>query len=235
MSCVKLLAGFGRGRRLAANRVRAVLNALACRIECAGSVAGAASQIHLACNCPRVRHRTQVPELVGARSSRLNLSYLTVAQVPFTLAEARMISGSLMPTERDVVRLVHEGLGNKEIAARLFVSPRTVQTHLTHVYTKLGLTSRVQLVREAAPPHLGALSVEHDVVVGSHVFPQPAAGGGTSYRSRLRPTTTRNRRENRRTPLGALDAKSPSQRSPEGQNSGNRRGWSPQVGPTMWN
>ena len=57
---------------------------------------------------------------------------------------------SLTPTERDVVRLVGEGLGNKDIATRLFVSPRTVQTHLTHVYTKLGLTSRVQLVQEAA-------------------------------------------------------------------------------------
>jgi predicted ATPase/class 3 adenylate cyclase/DNA-binding CsgD family transcriptional regulator len=57
---------------------------------------------------------------------------------------------SLTPAERDVVRLVSEGLGNKEIALRLFVSPRTVQTHLTHVYTKLGLSSRVQLVQEAA-------------------------------------------------------------------------------------
>jgi DNA-binding CsgD family transcriptional regulator len=57
---------------------------------------------------------------------------------------------SLTPTERDVIRLVSEGLGNNDIAARLFVSPRTVQTHLTHVYTKLGLTSRVQLVQEAA-------------------------------------------------------------------------------------
>jgi predicted ATPase/class 3 adenylate cyclase/DNA-binding CsgD family transcriptional regulator len=57
---------------------------------------------------------------------------------------------SLTPTERDVVRLVSEGLGNKDIAGRLFVSPRTVQTHLTHVYTKLGLSSRVQLVQEAA-------------------------------------------------------------------------------------
>ena len=57
---------------------------------------------------------------------------------------------SLTPTERDVVRLVSEGLANKDIATRLFVSPRTVQTHLTHVYTKLGLTSRVQLVQEAA-------------------------------------------------------------------------------------
>jgi DNA-binding CsgD family transcriptional regulator len=57
---------------------------------------------------------------------------------------------SLTPTERDVVRLVSEGLANNAIATRLFVSPRTVQTHLTHVYTKLGLTSRVQLAQEAA-------------------------------------------------------------------------------------
>ena len=58
--------------------------------------------------------------------------------------------GSLTPAESDVVRLVSEGLGSKDIATRLFISPRTVQTHLTHIYTKLGLTSRVQLVREAA-------------------------------------------------------------------------------------
>jgi predicted ATPase/class 3 adenylate cyclase/DNA-binding CsgD family transcriptional regulator len=57
---------------------------------------------------------------------------------------------SLTPTELDVIRLVSEGLTNNDIAARLFVSPRTVQTHLTHVYTKLSLTSRVQLVNEAA-------------------------------------------------------------------------------------
>ncbi|WP_133053716.1 helix-turn-helix domain-containing protein, partial [Mycolicibacillus trivialis] len=57
---------------------------------------------------------------------------------------------ALTPAECEVVRLVGEGLSNKEVAARLFVSPRTVQTHLTHVYAKLGATSRVQLAQEAA-------------------------------------------------------------------------------------
>lgn len=57
---------------------------------------------------------------------------------------------SLTPTERDVVRLVREGLANNDIASRLFISPRTVQSHLTHVYNKLGVGSRVQLVQEAA-------------------------------------------------------------------------------------
>ena len=57
---------------------------------------------------------------------------------------------SLTPAELDVVRLVSEGLTNNEIATRLFISPRTVQAHLTHVYTKLALTSRVKLVQEAA-------------------------------------------------------------------------------------
>ncbi|WP_419866438.1 helix-turn-helix transcriptional regulator [Mycobacterium kyorinense] len=57
---------------------------------------------------------------------------------------------SLTPAEYEVVRLVCEGLANKDIATRLFISPRTVQAHLTHVYTKLGLTSRMQLAQEAA-------------------------------------------------------------------------------------
>ena len=58
--------------------------------------------------------------------------------------------GSLTPTELDVVRLVGEGLPNKDIATRLFVSPRTIQSHLRHVYNKLNMSSRVQLAQEAA-------------------------------------------------------------------------------------
>ena len=57
---------------------------------------------------------------------------------------------ALTPAERDVVRHAADGLGNKDIAERMFISPRTVQTHLTHVYAKLGLVSRIQLLQEAA-------------------------------------------------------------------------------------
>jgi DNA-binding CsgD family transcriptional regulator len=58
--------------------------------------------------------------------------------------------GSLTVTERAVVEHVGEGLTNSEIAERLFVSRRTVESHLGRVYPKLGLQSRPQLVAAVA-------------------------------------------------------------------------------------
>ncbi|MFN2568594.1 MAG: LuxR C-terminal-related transcriptional regulator, partial [Candidatus Dormibacteria bacterium] len=55
----------------------------------------------------------------------------------------------LSRAERDVVSLVAEGLTNVEIGQRLFISPRTVETHLTHIFAKLDLNSRRELAREA--------------------------------------------------------------------------------------
>ncbi len=51
--------------------------------------------------------------------------------------------------ERQVVRLVAEGLANKAIASSLGVSSRTVEGHLNHVFAKLEITSRTELVRYA--------------------------------------------------------------------------------------
>jgi DNA-binding NarL/FixJ family response regulator len=49
--------------------------------------------------------------------------------------------------EQEVVSLVAEGLSNKAIAVRLGVSTRTVEGHVNHVFTKLDLESRTELVR----------------------------------------------------------------------------------------
>jgi DNA-binding NarL/FixJ family response regulator len=52
----------------------------------------------------------------------------------------------LTPREVDVLRLLPRGLSNAEIAAALFVSPRTVQTHLSNLYTKLGIAGRAEAI-----------------------------------------------------------------------------------------
>jgi DNA-binding CsgD family transcriptional regulator len=58
--------------------------------------------------------------------------------------------GGLAATERQVAALVMEGATNREIAARLFISVKTVEATLTRVYRKLGIRSRVDIVRLAA-------------------------------------------------------------------------------------
>lgn len=67
-------------------------------------------------------------------------------------SRSRPASGwaSLTGTERAVADLVAEGLTNPQIGARLFVSRRTVQTHVSHIFTKLDLTSRAQLAAVVA-------------------------------------------------------------------------------------
>jgi DNA-binding CsgD family transcriptional regulator len=54
----------------------------------------------------------------------------------------------LTPAERRVAVLVAEGRTNREVAAALFLTERTVASHLSHVYAKLGVRSRTELARQ---------------------------------------------------------------------------------------
>lgn len=57
---------------------------------------------------------------------------------------------ALSPRETEIVQLLAEGLINRQIAARLFISEATVKTHLIHIYDKLGVDSRAAAVVVAA-------------------------------------------------------------------------------------
>ena len=75
-------------------------------------------------------------------------SFLTGAR-PRPTRRARFGREALTKREREMVRLTVEGYNAPEIAKLLFVSERTVETHLAHARSKLGVASRLELVREA--------------------------------------------------------------------------------------
>jgi DNA-binding CsgD family transcriptional regulator len=59
-------------------------------------------------------------------------------------------TGDLTPTEQRIAEYVAAGMTNREVAAALFVTPKTVESALTRVYRKLGVRSRTELARRLA-------------------------------------------------------------------------------------
>jgi DNA-binding CsgD family transcriptional regulator len=77
-------------------------------------------------------------------------------------------SAALTAQEAQVARLARDGLSNPEIGARLFISPRTAQYHLSSVFSKLGISSRSQLDR--------VLPADLDTAGPALAAPQPGLG-----------------------------------------------------------
>jgi len=65
---------------------------------------------------------------------------------------------SLTPREQEVMRLLAEGFAAKEIAEKLYISPKTVENHRSNIMNKLGLHSTMELIRYAAK--IGLIDVE---------------------------------------------------------------------------
>ena len=101
-------------------------------------------------------------EIVAVAASMSDVSapvdLVLVARAPGaanTPVRDRIVGAGLTAREREVLTLLADGLGNKQIAARLGISTNTVKTHLELLFEKLGVSTRAQAV--AAGVRLGLL------------------------------------------------------------------------------
>jgi DNA-binding CsgD family transcriptional regulator len=92
---------------------------------------------------------TEVGAAWDARRVRSRLRTLGVRRRLVTAEPETSGWAAMTTSELTVARLVAEGLTNREVAERLFISPHTVNSHLRHVFAKLGINSRVELARRA--------------------------------------------------------------------------------------
>jgi predicted ATPase/DNA-binding CsgD family transcriptional regulator len=85
------------------------------------------------------------PKEINAEVDRV----LIAAEAPPSPLSTGQDAALLTPREREVLRLLVEGRSNPEIADALFVSPRTAETHVTHILAKFGVTSRTEAAAHA--------------------------------------------------------------------------------------
>jgi len=95
-----------------------------------------------------IAHLTKIDEEVVLSLPNLNSPTKLPALIPRTSSQLKRLDG-LTEREEEVVRLVSEGLSNKDIADRLCISSITVRHHLTSIFDKLGVSNRQKLLLRA--------------------------------------------------------------------------------------
>ena len=88
---------------------------------------------------------SDVSRLMAAWRAR----YQTASQQAPTPIAASAISEPLSAREGDILKMIAEGLSNKEIARNLAIAPETVKSHVKHIFTKLNVEKRAQAVSRA--------------------------------------------------------------------------------------
>jgi DNA-binding NarL/FixJ family response regulator len=101
-----------------------------------------------------LKHRSADVLLRGIRAVLAGEAWIEPSMLSLMFGAAKpprdaQLLDTLTPREREVVALVSLGLKNKTIAERLFISETTVRHHLTSIFSKLSVTSRLELMRYA--------------------------------------------------------------------------------------
>jgi DNA-binding CsgD family transcriptional regulator len=78
---------------------------------------------------------------------KIILREIPIPAEPFTLNQPQLDALGITPRELEILTLIAQGLSNREIAARLFVSENTVKTHCSRAFDKLGARRRTQAVQ----------------------------------------------------------------------------------------
>lgn len=86
-------------------------------------------------------------KLTKTRETVVVREVMVPAPVDFVRDQRKLQSLGITPRELEVLELIAEGLSNREIAERVFVSENTVKTHLSRVFDKLGARRRTQAVQ----------------------------------------------------------------------------------------
>ena len=85
----------------------------------------------------------------SACDGKMTLSSEATQVLAYSVAQPQIDGGRLTERERDVLKCMLDGLNNKEIAEKLFISLGTVKFHVSNIFQKLGVDSRVEAVKLA--------------------------------------------------------------------------------------